>query len=86
MKRFRGASGVVVSWVLLELSFRVSFALSRERVMGVKIVSQFDAIVEMEYRLLRVWVFRQDSGCRACCSQDGASGGGPRSEKAETSV
>lgn len=49
---------MVVSWFFLELSFRVSFALSRERATGVKIVSQFDAIVEMEYRLLRVWVFK----------------------------
>jgi hypothetical protein len=57
VKRFR-ASVVVVSWVFLELSFRVSFAFYGLGEMGMKIVSQFDGIVEMEYRLLRVWVFK----------------------------
>jgi hypothetical protein len=50
-----------------------------------KIVSQFDAIVEMEYRLVRVWGSKEDSGYKAHCP------GGPRigrrwSAKAETGV
>src|SRR5580700_6116025 len=57
VKRFRGQRcGCFLG--LPGATFRVSFALSRERVRGVKIVSPFDAIVEMEYRLFGVWVFK----------------------------
>jgi hypothetical protein len=52
----------------------------------VKIVSPFDAIVEMEYRLFGVWVFKTGFRLQRLLLPEWSTGPAARGEKAETSV